>query len=62
MADDTTKVEQVTAEMEELSFDPAMKKKKSSARKKSVAFDDPSTADTVPEPVETTEKGIVCLV
>jgi len=57
MADDPTNVEQVTAEMEELSFDPSMKKKKSSARKKSVAFEDPSTAEVLPEPSET---GITC--
>jgi len=31
---------------DEMDFDPSMKKKKpASARKKSVAFDDPSTAD-----------------
>ena len=48
MADDE-KVEQVTADMDELSFDPTMKKKKaSSARKKSVAFEDPSTAQVAP--------------
>jgi len=42
-------VEQVSAEMDELSFDPTMKKKKSSARKKSVAFEDPSTAEIIPD-------------
>ena len=47
MADDS-KVEAVTAEMDELSFDPTMKKKKSSSRK-SVAFEDPSTAEVVAE-------------
>src|SRR5271154_3083391 len=52
MADDTPKVEQVTAEMDELSFDPSMKKKKSSARKKSVAFEDPSTAEVIPDSSE----------
>jgi translation initiation factor 2 subunit 2 len=48
MADDS-KVEAVTADMDELSFDPTMKKKKSSSRKKSVAFEDPSTAEVVAE-------------
>lgn len=52
MADDATKVDQVTAEMDELSFDPSMKKKKSSARKKSVAFEDPSTAEVIPDSSE----------
>jgi translation initiation factor 2 subunit 2 len=47
------KVEQVTADMDELSFDPTMKKKKGpSARKKSVAFEDPSTAQVAPAPAE----------
>jgi len=54
MADEAAKVEQVTAEMDDLSFDPTMKKKKSSARKKSVAFEDPSTAEVAPT---TTEQG-----
>jgi len=59
MADDTMKVEQVTAEMDELSFDPSMKKKKSSARKKSVAFEDPSKAEVLPELSEAAaESGI----
>ena len=58
MADDTTKVEQVTKEMDELSFDPSMKKKKSSARKKSVAFEDLSTAEVLPESSEAVEAGI----
>jgi hypothetical protein len=57
MADDTTKVEQVTAEMDELSFDPIMKKKKSFARKKSVAFEDPSTAEVLPESSAAGEAG-----
>jgi len=56
MADDTTKVEQVTAEMEGLSFDPTMKKKKSSARK-SVAFQDPTTAEVLPESSAAGEGG-----
>ena len=43
-------MEQVTADMDDLSFDPTMKKKKpSSARKKNVAFGDPSTAEVTPE-------------
>jgi hypothetical protein len=37
-------VEKVTQDMDGLSFDPGMKKKK----KKSVAFDDPTTADVAP--------------
>ena len=41
---DTEPVEQVTADMNDLSFDPTMKKKPSS-RKKSVAFEDPATAE-----------------
>jgi translation initiation factor 2 subunit 2 len=49
MADDTSKVEQLTTEMDDLSFDPTMKKKKSSTRKKSVAFEDPSTPDIIPD-------------
>lgn len=48
MADDP-KVEAITADVDELSFDPTMKKKKSSSRKKSVAFEDPSTAEVVAE-------------
>jgi hypothetical protein len=56
MADDKT-VDQVTEEMEELSFDPTMKKKKPSSRKKSVAFEDPSTADLSVE-TPTPEPGI----
>jgi len=56
MADDTMKVEQVTTEMDELSFDPTMKKKKSSARK-SVAFEDPSTAEVLPESSAAGETG-----
>ena len=55
MADDTTKVEKGTAEMSGLSFDPAMRKKKSSAIKKEVTFD-PATAE-VPEKASTA-KGI----
>jgi hypothetical protein len=52
MADDE-KVEQVTADMDELSFDSTMKKKKaSSARKKSVAFEDPSTSQVAPAHTE----------
>ena len=54
MAEEETQVEQVTADMDELSFDPTMKNKKSSARKKSVAFEDPSTAEIIPDiPAET---------
>lgn len=50
---DNEKVEQVTADMDELSFDPAMTKKKaSSGRKKSVAFEDPSTAQVAPASAE----------
>lgn len=48
MGDDTAKIKSVTSEMDDLSFDPTMKKKKSSARKKSVAFEDPATAEVVP--------------
>jgi translation initiation factor 2 subunit 2 len=51
-------MESVTADMGELSFDPTMKKKKSSARKKSVAFEEPSTAEGVPETNPSTEAGI----
>jgi len=47
MADDS-KVDKVAEEMDELSFDPTMKKKKGSTRKKSVAFEDTSTAEAVP--------------
>jgi hypothetical protein len=44
MAEDTKqKMEQVTAELEEPSFDPTVMKKKASSKKKTVAFDDPST-------------------
>lgn len=50
--EDTAKVEQVTADMDDLSFDPTMKKKKSSSRKKSVAFEDPSTAEVAPAKTE----------
>jgi len=60
MADDTMKVEQVTAEMDELSFDPTMKKKKSSARKKSVAFEDPSTVEVLPDSLAAEEAGSTC--
>jgi translation initiation factor 2 subunit 2 len=49
MADNST-LEAVTADMDELSFDPTMKKKKSSSRKKGVASEDPSTAEVVAEP------------
>lgn len=62
MADDE-KVEQVTADMDELSFDPTMKKKKaSSARKKSVAFEDPSTAQVAPTETEpgTSPSNVFC--
>ena len=45
---DESKINQVTADMDDLSFDPTMKKKKSSARKKSVSFEDPS-AEGSPE-------------
>jgi len=51
MEDEATKVEQVTTEMDDLSFDPTMKKKKSSIRK-SVAFKDPSTAEVAPATTE----------
>ena len=54
MEDEATKVEQVTAEMDDLSFDPIMKKKKSSTTKKSVAFEHPSTTEVAPA---TTEQG-----
>jgi hypothetical protein len=47
MADDN-EVERVTEDMDSLSFDPTMKKKKSTGRKKSVAFEDPSTAEVIP--------------
>lgn len=57
MTDDTTTT--VTAEMDELSFDPTMKKKKSSARKKSVAFEDPSAAEVVPDTIPSTQRGII---
>lgn len=52
MGDDTAKIKSVTSEMDDLSFDPTMKKKKSSARKKSVAFEDPATAEVVPAAAE----------
>jgi translation initiation factor 2 subunit 2 len=50
--DDAAKVEQVTAEMDDLSFDATLKKKKPSSRKKSVAFEDPSTAEVTPAKTE----------
>ena len=51
-----TKIEQVTAEMDELSFDPTMKKKKSS-KKKNVAFEDPSAAEAASESAAAVEPG-----
>ena len=58
MAEDSpTTMDKVTQDMDDLSFDPTMKKKKSSSRKKSVAFDDPTTADVAPEPSAATEQG-----
>jgi len=48
--DSTTTMEKVTQDMDDLSFDPTMKKKKSSSlKKKTVAFDDPTTADVATE-------------
>ena len=55
MADEKP-VDQVTKDMEELSFDPTMKKKKPS-RKKSVSFEDPSTAEVLPKAAPA-EEGI----
>ena len=51
---DETKVNQVTEQMDDLSFDPTMKKKKS--KSKSVAFDDPSTAEVGSDVVPTEGK------
>ena len=47
MTDDKT-ITQITENMDELSFDPTMKKKKSS-KKKSLAFDDSVTGDVPSE-------------
>ena len=56
MADDA-KVEEITVDMDELSFDPTMKKKKSSTRKKAVAFEGLAAVEVGSEDNPSTEVG-----
>ena len=61
MADPTDQtMDKVTEDLDDLSFDPTMKKKKPSSKKKTVAFDDLSTPDAAAEPVAA-EEGILFL-